>query len=79
MIVATAKAAGAAAFYTDDPKCQRLAMLAGMHGRGLPVKHPDIYRDAELADKLGLPRLLPIRPCRTGRRTTACPSAHESR
>ena len=52
MIVATAKVAGAAAFYSDESKCRRLADMAGMEGRELPTRHPHMFRDAELKGKL---------------------------
>jgi len=41
MIVASAKAAGATAFYTHDKKCRALARLAVMSDRDLPTHDPD--------------------------------------
>jgi predicted nucleic acid-binding protein len=51
MIVATAKVAGAAKFYTHDKKVRKLANLAGMMGLDLPTHHPDMFRDAEIKGK----------------------------
>ncbi|HEX3151370.1 MAG TPA: PIN domain-containing protein [Gemmataceae bacterium] len=54
-IIATAKIAGATAFYSNDKKCRKLATLAGMTARDLPTKHPDIYRDNEIKKRFGQP------------------------
>ena len=48
MIVATAKVAGAAKFYSHDKKCRVLASLAGMEACDLPINHPNMFRDAEI-------------------------------
>lgn len=37
MILASAKAAGATEFYSNDDDCRKLAVLAGMRGRELPT------------------------------------------
>jgi predicted nucleic acid-binding protein len=52
MIVATAKVAGATAFYSHESKCRKLAEMAGMEGRDLPTRHPHMFRDAELKGEL---------------------------
>jgi len=51
MIVATAKAAGATAFYTNDNNCRRMAALV-MEGRGIPKRHPDgnLFEKQEAAE-----------------------------
>jgi hypothetical protein len=48
MIIATAKAAGASAFYSHDAACRRLAEHVGMVAQDLPVNHPDMFRDEEI-------------------------------
>lgn len=55
MIVATARIAGADAFYSNDKRCRKLASLAGMPARDLPTKHPDLFHDVDLRKKFGLP------------------------
>ena len=40
MILATAKAAGATKFYTNDDKCRKLAILAGLQGCVIPRRDP---------------------------------------
>jgi hypothetical protein len=52
MIVATAKVAGAAVFYSHDGKCRSLANRAGMSGQDLPVNHPDMFRDREIKGEI---------------------------
>jgi predicted nucleic acid-binding protein len=55
MIVATAKAAGASAFYSHDPKCRKMASLLGIVPKELPTRHPDMFRNNELRKQFGLP------------------------
>jgi PIN domain len=46
-IVATAKVAAATVFYSHDPKCRKIAELAGMEAKDLPGKpaeHVPVYR-----------------------------------
>jgi hypothetical protein len=44
MVVATAKVAGAKAFYSHDRKCRDLAALAGLKAYDLPT-HSENYLD----------------------------------
>jgi predicted nucleic acid-binding protein len=53
MIVATAKVAGAARFYSHEPKMRRLAEHAGLEAFQLPVRHPDMNVDAEIRQQTG--------------------------
>jgi predicted nucleic acid-binding protein len=55
LIVATAKVAGASAFYSHDAKCRKLAIHAGMKAFDLPTHCEDMFVDAELKKKLGVP------------------------
>lgn len=55
LIVATAKMAGAAVFYSHDAKCRKLADLAGMKGEPLPARHPQMFRDKEIREEMNLP------------------------
>jgi predicted nucleic acid-binding protein len=48
MILATAKAAGAAVFFSHEPKVRNLAEMAGMAGRDLPFHHEDMFADQEV-------------------------------
>ncbi len=54
MIIATAKMSGAHAFYSNDPKCRKLANLAKMVGEDLPKNHDDIFMDHEFRKQFGL-------------------------
>lgn len=47
LIVATARVAGARIFYSHEPKCRKVAELAGMESRDLPVNPGNIFRFAE--------------------------------
>ena len=47
MIVATAKIAGAAAFYSHETKVRRLADMAVIVGKDLPTHSEDLFIDAE--------------------------------
>lgn len=49
MIVASAKAAGATDFYTNDSSCRALADLI-MKGRGLPTHSENLFIKEELAE-----------------------------
>lgn len=51
LIVATAKVAGATTFYSHEPKCRKLAELAGMQGKDLPVNPSTIFGYAEQEQK----------------------------
>jgi predicted nucleic acid-binding protein len=53
LIVASAKEAGAARFYSHDQKCRRLAKEAGMLACDLPVSSGDIFLDAGLEGDQG--------------------------
>jgi predicted nucleic acid-binding protein len=55
LIVATAKFAGATVFYSHDAKCRKLADSAGMKGEPLPLRHPELFRDKEIREKMNLP------------------------
>jgi predicted nucleic acid-binding protein len=45
-IIATAKVAGAEVIYSHEPKFRRLASTI-IRAEDLPVRHPDMFRDAE--------------------------------
>jgi predicted nucleic acid-binding protein len=51
LIVASAKVAGATAFYSHDPKCRRLAKEAGMEADDLPSTSGDFVTDQEIAEE----------------------------
>jgi predicted nucleic acid-binding protein len=54
LIIANAKVAGARTFYTNDTASKKLAKYIGMDGKDLPIKHADMFRDAEIRARLGL-------------------------
>lgn len=56
MIIATAIAAGATRFYSNDSKCRNLAQLANLNADDLPKNHRDAFRDLELRKEFGLPQ-----------------------
>jgi predicted nucleic acid-binding protein len=47
LIVATARAAGAARFYSHDKKTRRLAALVGIEGFDLPTHDENMFREQE--------------------------------
>ncbi|HUE69849.1 MAG TPA: hypothetical protein VMP01_03085 [Pirellulaceae bacterium] len=49
LIIATAKAAGVAEFYTHDARARKLAATV-MTAKDLPKKHPNFAVDQELRD-----------------------------
>lgn len=51
LIVATASVAGARTFYSSDPRCRSLGVLAGMDSRDLPTHHENLFKDKDLRDK----------------------------
>ena len=53
MIVATAKAAGASVFYSNDSKCRKLATKVRLKALDLPTHSENLFTDAEF--KKGLP------------------------
>jgi hypothetical protein len=53
MIVATAKVAGAARFYSHEVKVRRLAEQAGLEAADLPMRHPDMNVDTEIRAQTG--------------------------
>ena len=57
LIVATAKLAGSAVFYTNDANCRNLASLANMRAEDLPTKHPEMFRNNDLRKEMNLPPL----------------------
>jgi predicted nucleic acid-binding protein len=50
-IVATAKVAGATVFHSHDPKCRKIAELAGMEAKDLPVNPQSMFRYIEQEEK----------------------------
>ena len=48
LVVASAKMAGATAFYSHDSRCRALATLAGLDARDLPTHSTDLLLDAEI-------------------------------
>lgn len=46
-IIATAKIAGAATFYSHDKRARKLAELAGMTAKNLPIKSQDMFLNVE--------------------------------
>lgn len=47
MIVASAQVAGASIFYSCDPKCRKLAVLAGLKARDLPTHSENLFTNLE--------------------------------
>jgi predicted nucleic acid-binding protein len=55
LIIATARVAGASIFYSHEPKCRRLAKLAKMEARDLPMHHENMFVDREIRGAGGRP------------------------
>lgn len=54
MIIATAKAAGATVYYSQERKARALATKVGMRAEELPERHPDMFRDQEIRERVGM-------------------------
>src|ERR1022692_4798738 len=53
LIVASAKVAGAALFFSHESKCRRLAIEAGMEAKDLPESSGDLFTDQEIDEDEG--------------------------
>jgi predicted nucleic acid-binding protein len=55
LIIASAAAAGASTYYSHEPGARKLADQARLTASDLPLRHPDMFVDAEIRREVGLP------------------------